>query len=55
MFFALSVATMKVISILICNVFIHINFQCYIHVKYKVSSIKNMLWHDTHKQTGFYA
>ncbi len=35
------------ISSLTYNVFIHIN--------YKVSRINNMLWHDTHKQTGFYA
>ncbi len=30
------------ISSLIYNVFIHINFQCYIHIKYIVSHIENM-------------
>ncbi len=54
--FALSLYNESVmISSLTCNVFIHINFQCQIHIKYKVSHIKNMLWRDSHKPTVFYA
>ncbi len=49
MFFALLQYNENVmISTLTYNVFIHINFQCWIHIKYKVSLIKNVLWHDTH-------
>ncbi len=54
MFFALFLYNESVmISSLTYNVF-------NIHIKYKVSRIKDMLWHDTHicylsKQTGFYA